>query len=302
MLQFKPQLRAMEADTIQKNEASPKSLTSRIKFLIFALILSSASISAQDVITLRNGDQIQARVTEVSQTEIRFKRFDNLEGPTRVIPRADVFAINYENGTRDVFNPLTETNVAQTATQQPVIHTNQRQQQPVNQRTGTQTRDNTNLMNVAGGNLLLAGNEIVLFGIGAKYQRFVSETFRIEASFSYFIPRTDRIELGWGIPPIEVSVSLWDLSANAHFLVSVSDNVVWYPLVGLCISGIGGRMSIGGIGESDSETFFGINIGTGMDFRLSETLTLNVETKFNLFDFSELAGILSARVGLSHRF
>ena len=238
---------------------------------------------------------------EISPSEIRYKRFDNLEGPTRVILRADVFAINYENGTRDVFNPLTETNVAQTATQQPVIHISQ-SQQTTNQKNRTQTRDNTNLENAVGGNLLLAGNEITLFGIGAKYQRFATETFRIEASFSYFIPRTDRIDIGWGIPPIEMSITLWDLSANAHFLVPLSDNVVWYPLVGLCVSGIGGGMSIGGIGGNDSETYFGINLGTGMDFQLSETLTLNVETKFNLFDFSELRGIFSGRVGLAHRF
>jgi len=290
---YQPQRpREVQANRLKKMKQTIFKNKQKVKFLIFALILSSASVSAQDVITLRNGDQIQARVTEISQSEIRFKRFDNLDGPTRVIPRADVFAINYENGTRDVFNPLTETNVAQTTTQQPVIHTNQRQQ-PANQTQRTQARDNTELKNAAGGNLLTAGNQITLLGIGAKYQRFATETFRIEASFSYFIPRSV-----WGI----ASVGLQDFSANAHFLVPLSDNVVWYPLVGFGIVNLTASATWQGERESDNDARFGLNLGTGMDFRLSETLTLNIETKFNLNDFSELRGIVSARVGLSHRF
>ena len=67
-----------------------------------------------DVITLRNGSEIKARVTEVSPTEIRYNRFENLEGPTIVIPRKDVFAINYANGTRDVINPINATNKGRT--------------------------------------------------------------------------------------------------------------------------------------------------------------------------------------------
>jgi len=71
--------------------------------LIISLFLFSISVYAQDVITLRSGEQIKAKVTEISATEIRYKRFEHIDGPTMVILRADVFAINYENGTRDVF-------------------------------------------------------------------------------------------------------------------------------------------------------------------------------------------------------
>ncbi|MCL2311287.1 MAG: DUF2846 domain-containing protein [Firmicutes bacterium] len=64
--------------------------------------------NAQDVITLKNGDEIKAKVTEISLTEIKYKRFDYLDGPSIVIPKAGVFAINYENGTRELFNTLEE--------------------------------------------------------------------------------------------------------------------------------------------------------------------------------------------------
>ena len=74
------------------------------KLFIFTLFLSSISVYAQDVITLRSGEQIKAKVTEISSSELRYKRFEHLDGPTRVVSLADVFAINYEDGTREVFN------------------------------------------------------------------------------------------------------------------------------------------------------------------------------------------------------
>jgi len=71
---------------------------------LFLLMAGMAvAVNAQDVITLKNGDEIKAKVTEISSSEIKYKRFDNLEGPTIVIVKNEVFAINYENGTRDVF-------------------------------------------------------------------------------------------------------------------------------------------------------------------------------------------------------
>jgi hypothetical protein len=60
---------------------------------------------AQDVITKSNGEEIKAKVLEVSQTEIKYKKFDNLNGPTFSISKNDVFMVKYENGSKDVFLP-----------------------------------------------------------------------------------------------------------------------------------------------------------------------------------------------------
>jgi hypothetical protein len=77
-----------------------------ILFLLAAGILSA---NAQDVITLRNGNEIKAKVTEITSSEIKYKRFENLEGPTVVMEKSEVFVINYENGTREVINAMTTT-------------------------------------------------------------------------------------------------------------------------------------------------------------------------------------------------
>jgi len=84
------------------------------RFYLFLALLAGTVFSAhaQDLIVLRDGVMIEAKVTEISPTEIRYKRFDNLDGPTIVIPAANVLSIRYENGTSEIFNPVTGTEQA----------------------------------------------------------------------------------------------------------------------------------------------------------------------------------------------
>ncbi|GAA4440005.1 hypothetical protein GCM10023188_36780 [Pontibacter saemangeumensis] len=58
---------------------------------------------AQDVLTKRNGDELQVKVQEITPAEIKYKRYDTLEGPLISISKAEVFMIKYENGTKEVF-------------------------------------------------------------------------------------------------------------------------------------------------------------------------------------------------------
>lgn len=61
------------------------------------------SAMAQDVIIKQNGDEIQCKLLEVGSEEIKYKRWTNLNGPTFIEERNDVFMIKYENGEKDVF-------------------------------------------------------------------------------------------------------------------------------------------------------------------------------------------------------
>ena len=62
------------------------------------------SVNAQDWIILKNGNVIEAQVTEISPSEIRYKRFYHLDGPVIVILKNDVLSIRYGNGTVEIFN------------------------------------------------------------------------------------------------------------------------------------------------------------------------------------------------------
>ena len=63
----------------------------------------------QDILIMKNGDELLAKVLEVTPTEIKYKRFDNLEGPVYTTIKSSLFMIKYENGTKEVIETSVET-------------------------------------------------------------------------------------------------------------------------------------------------------------------------------------------------
>jgi hypothetical protein len=72
-----------------------------VRLLLLMLIVSS-TVLGQDVILLKDGSEIKAKVTEIGVQEIKYKKFDNLEGPVYSLRKTDVFMITYENGQKEV--------------------------------------------------------------------------------------------------------------------------------------------------------------------------------------------------------
>ncbi|OSZ78523.1 hypothetical protein CAP35_09815 [Chitinophagaceae bacterium IBVUCB1] len=60
--------------------------------------------NAQDRIYLRNGDVLEAKVSEVGTRDIAYKKADNPDGPNYKIARGEVLRIEYENGSEDIIN------------------------------------------------------------------------------------------------------------------------------------------------------------------------------------------------------
>lgn len=79
-----------------------------MKKLLFSAVFYVCSIivSGQDYVILKNGDEIKSKVVELGQTEITYKKYDNLDGPSYSIAKSDVFIIKYENGTKDLINTI----------------------------------------------------------------------------------------------------------------------------------------------------------------------------------------------------
>lgn len=77
-------------------------------FGIFLLLVCFASaLSAQDRIILKNGNIIDAKVQEIQVSEVKYKRFDNLNGPVYTMQKSEIFMITYENGSKEVINEQT---------------------------------------------------------------------------------------------------------------------------------------------------------------------------------------------------
>jgi hypothetical protein len=77
-------------------------------FTLLAFIAISITAFSQDVITQKTGEDIQSKILEVNQTEIKYKKFDNQNGPTFTLLKSDILMIRYENGTKDIFNQTEE--------------------------------------------------------------------------------------------------------------------------------------------------------------------------------------------------
>jgi len=77
-------------------------------FFVAAMLLNVTSAMAQDIITLKTGDDIEALVEKVGGVEIEYRKWDNQTGPVYVIKTDKVFMIKYRNGTKEVFNTPTK--------------------------------------------------------------------------------------------------------------------------------------------------------------------------------------------------
>ena len=78
------------------------------KFIVIALVTvyalcGNGILYAQDVITLKTGEELKTKVIEITSTEIKYKKYDNQQGPIYTIEKAKIFMIKYENGSKDVF-------------------------------------------------------------------------------------------------------------------------------------------------------------------------------------------------------
>ncbi|OLY95660.1 hypothetical protein SAMN05444008_12041 [Cnuella takakiae] len=82
---------------------------------ILIAVFSASLLSAQDVITLRNGEAINGKVAEVGVNEIKYYKSSNISGPVYVTGKAEVSHIVYANGSKDVFSD------AQPSTQQSAV-------------------------------------------------------------------------------------------------------------------------------------------------------------------------------------
>ncbi len=74
------------------------------KTIALALMLLTSATYAQDVITLTDGRTVQTKILELSPDAVKYKKFDNQEGPTYTVPLNTISKIKYANGSEESFN------------------------------------------------------------------------------------------------------------------------------------------------------------------------------------------------------
>jgi outer membrane protein X len=101
-------------------------------------------------------------------------------------------------------------------------------------------------------------------GLGAKFRYNVTDPIRLEAAFTYYLPKN--------------SVNMWDFSADAQWLFPVSDKVTLYPAAGLGIYGV--KVDLGAFGSASSSDL-GLNLGGGADFHISDKTAITAQLKYS---------------------
>ena len=132
------------------------------------------------------------------------------------------------------------------------------------------------------------GKEINGFGIGVNGLYNFTNTIQSEAYVDYFF-KTDE-------------TSLLDAGINLHFLFPIGNKMRIYPLVGLTISTWMFDFDDDEILEDEdswTESKFGINIGAGYQYDLTDKLFISVEAKYQLISDYDQAVF---KVGLAYKF
>lgn len=72
---------------------------------------------------MRNGDMVKAIVTEITSTEVKYKKASNPNGPLYTTPKSDILSILYVNGDVDKFTelPIVSSSEKSLSDQQPAI-------------------------------------------------------------------------------------------------------------------------------------------------------------------------------------
>lgn len=81
--------------------------------LSLSCLLISLCVYCQDIIVKKNTDELQVKILEVGINEIKYKNWNNQEGPTYVINKSDIFMIKYANGDKESF--ITDTDNSSSA-------------------------------------------------------------------------------------------------------------------------------------------------------------------------------------------
>ena len=76
--------------------------------VLVAILMNSFLLMSQDIIVTNDAKKIEAKVIEVSKTEIKYKAADNPNGPLYVMEIRDINCIIYANGKVELYQHLSE--------------------------------------------------------------------------------------------------------------------------------------------------------------------------------------------------
>lgn len=145
-------------------------------------------------------------------------------------------------------------------------------------------------INVGGG--LSFGTQVETLGIFGRGEYQVNETWRGAATFNYFF---------WdeNIPGIDIS--WFTLNFDAHYVLSENDPFQLYALGGLNLAFVQAGVDLGPFGSvSETTTDFGLNVGAGARYGLTESISAIGEVKYVIGSADQLVFLIGVVFGINN--
>lgn len=89
----------------------------KLILLLALFVVTALGASAQDIITTNDDTSFAAKVIEITPETVKYKKFNNPNGPLYTILIKDVKVITYENGSKEMFNKTAKPTAESTAPQ-----------------------------------------------------------------------------------------------------------------------------------------------------------------------------------------
>ncbi len=69
-----------------------------LRLVLLTTVFFANILKSQDIVILKNGDELKAKVDEITDENIKYFKWENLNGAKYSIKKVDVFMIRYQNG------------------------------------------------------------------------------------------------------------------------------------------------------------------------------------------------------------
>ena len=74
------------------------------KILLIAIFaICYVSVNAQDIIKTKDNTEVLSKVIEIGETSVKYKKWENLSGPTYTMSISKISSIIYQNGSVESF-------------------------------------------------------------------------------------------------------------------------------------------------------------------------------------------------------
>lgn len=81
-----------------------------MKKILLILTLVPLLTFAQDNIILKNGEEINTKIMEINVSNVKYKKYNNQDGPLYTISKDEIFLIKYSNGEKEILSNTSSNN------------------------------------------------------------------------------------------------------------------------------------------------------------------------------------------------